>query len=197
MHALALTPADVVAVWAQAAARFGAEVAVKGTSPLMRRAAMFLEAAGIADGAEFLRSYSTTVGAVVYLPWAPGEVGPGVPCLWAQVDTCVHELEHVRRFKADPVDFLVGYLFPGERAALEADAYAAELEVVWWRGDRDLEGAVNRAVQALGAYALRLDDLDFVREYLLARADVVRAGGGSSTVAAVVLDLLERREAAR
>lgn len=193
MQTYTLTPADVVAVWAATSEAFDSRFAGKGDSELMKRAAFLLQLAGVLDAERFLERFATTIGSRIYLPWVPGAVGPGVPSLWSQVDTCVHEHVHVEQWRRDPAEFVYRYTQPDGRALLEADAIGAELEVQWWRGDEDLNGHILRAVDGLKAYALGVLDRAIAREALLMRAEMIRQGGRLSPVADCVARFLEVR----
>lgn len=114
-------------------ALYGTRVVQKSDALEMRLAGRGLEALGIMTKERFMSRYTTVWGRRVY-PWFT--IGRGdADALWRQIVVCVHEHQHVEQFDREGlVRYAARYGFSTRaRALLEAEAYACNVELHWWR----------------------------------------------------------------
>lgn len=166
-----ITSDQTVAFWKYMCRKYGTKVKEK-TAPEMQVIGAVLAAMGIMDRAKFTRDFSITLGHSIYPCFEIGD--PGKVALAAQVGICVHEHVHVRQFHK--ADFTWDYcLDSSKRAAAEAEAYRATMEVAYWLTGR-CPSPIAMA-NGLRAYACTERDVAFAQTYLDKAAAVVKKGG--------------------
>ena len=164
--------------------KFKAQTVDKSDSDFMRLIASFLDSIGVMDKDVFLHQYTTTIGAKIYTPYEIGvDGGAGGYGLWNQIKVLVHELVHVVQYHDAPAEFMLKYLLHrSDRASYEAAAYAADLEMAWWKDGKGYD--VKQRAQQLLSYGLKQEHCDYVANYLMIHDDVFRQGGSTSEIAA-------------
>lgn len=144
--------------------KFGAKVVQKETSDIMKAVATGFDLArtvgtgGLASGADFLSSITTTLGDTIYMP---DSVLNGDPLQYIEILT--HEIQHVIQFHASSTEFLWLYATESEaRVKYETDAYDAGTAIlVWLTGTLDVPATANAIVDSLvGNYHLQQADAD-------------------------------------
>jgi hypothetical protein len=176
------TPERVKAFYAAAAKQYDAEFVDRRDSDLMKLIGTFLDGIGVLDKEKFLNDFTTTIGNIVYIGYTPGDTSSG-HSLAGQVETAVHEIQHIIDFDDDPVGFMVRYLVDkSARTEYECRAYAAGLEWTWKTTGKSCD--IGRAAQSLLSYGLQQQHCDFMRQYLDVQDDVFRQGGAVSPVVA-------------
>lgn len=153
-----ITPELVKDFWKDALEKFDAKSVSKDDSSFMKSIATFLDAIKILDKEDFMDRFTTTIFRTIYRPFKIGD--PSNYSLWAQITVLVHELVHVKQFEADEVGFTVGYITTeSSRAAYEADAYSADMEMHYW-----MYGEIYNIKERAGNlkyYGLEQDEIDF------------------------------------
>jgi hypothetical protein len=171
------TAADIVrAFWSFMTREYRTSVIAKANALEMKIAAFALGQMGIVDADTFLRSFSTTIGRRVYVPFAPGQA-TAEWSLWHQVTVCVHEHQHVEQLGRDGwLKFGAKYLLStAGRAAYETEAYLCNMELSFWRTG---EVPSPRTLAAkLKSYACTSTDIEVAEKALTMAAATVRRGG--------------------
>ncbi len=184
-----MTPDQVRRFWHDALRHYGARSIAKGDSALMGTVGWFLDSMGVLDKEDFLNRFMTTIGEVIYRPFAIGDESSGWS-LASQVIGCTHELVHVRQYQRDPAGFTLGYAMRrSSRADHEAKAYAAELEVHYW-----LYGTlydIRARMQCLLDYGLKQEHCDFAADVLESVGETIKQGASVNEVAAWTIAWLE------
>lgn len=145
---------------------------------------------GVLDTQDFLTRYTTTLGDTIHVPF---EVGSRDRDLWSQCVLCVHEHVHVEQARrwTGGLGFALQYVISSaSRAAAEAEAFAAEMEMHWW-WNGTTGNVIDDALSSLRDYLLAPKDMDFVREYLLAHKEATAEGAMISPVAGFAIEALE------
>lgn len=174
-----LTPSLVRDFWSHMTGRFKASVVNKNSSLEMRAIATFLSLIKVANREAFLRSFATTVGRKIYVPFDIGTPIDGWS-LWGQVTVCVHECHHVHQYdKLGAVMFNWQYLMStARRALIEAEAYRCNMEIYWARTGQILSPATLAA--QLKSYAVTDADVAVVERILSSSAVTIQQGGIAS-----------------
>jgi hypothetical protein len=183
------TPTQVRAFWDYMTHTFGSQIVNKADAAEMKVLSSVLGTLGILDADSFLRHYATTIGTRIYLPFEPGVPAPGWD-LWAQLVVCAHENEHVVQAKElGLVTFGARYLFSSSsRAAYEAEAYRASLELNWWRSHTMPDPAALAGL--LKGYGVTQTDIDVAAATLKASADSIRRGAVINRASSVAISWL-------
>jgi hypothetical protein len=139
-------------------------------------AAQALRIMGILDAETFLRNYTTTIGRRIYVPFEPGRAANGWS-LWDQIEVCVHEHQHVVQLDRDGwAKFCAKYLLSSaSRAAYEAEAYACDMELCFWRSGEVLDP--HTLANKLQSYGCSPGDIAVAEAALRSSAATVRRGG--------------------
>jgi len=168
----------VVQFWQQMALVFIASVVQKGTSGFMRSASWFLDAIGIMDKQTFMERYTTTIFSTIYVPFQIG-IPTKNYSLWGQLSVCAHECQHVAQGNRDGVNaFNLRYLMDsGARAAYEAEALTAQMELEYWRWGEVPEDRPERRSRILEHYGCSEKDIEWVRVYLEQTRSTIMQGG--------------------
>lgn len=166
-----------------ACTKYGASVVNKTNSDFMRIIGSFLDGIEVLDKELFMKQFTTTIGTTIYTPYEIGvDGGTSGYDLWDQVKIAVHELTHVMQYRTYPVKFMVLYLAsPSDRATYEAEAYAADLQLYYWKYGKSYDTA--QRAQSLLHYGLKQDHCTYVAQYLDVHADIFAQGGASSEIA--------------
>jgi hypothetical protein len=176
-------------LWREACGHYKATYTSKENSDFMSIAGSFLSSLGILDKQKFLDGFTTTIGSVIYVPFEVG-VESGNYSLEHQVTTLCHELVHVVQYYKNKARFVTEYLTRRSfRAEMEAEAYAADLELYYW-----IHGYLyntERRAQVLSNYALGKKHIKFAADYLESRGKTIVQGGIESEVTAWIIGWLE------
>lgn len=153
-----ITPELVKEFWKDALVKFDAKSVDKDDSTFMKSIGTFLDAIKVLDKEDFMERFTTTIFKTIYRPFKIGDTANY--SLWGQITVLVHELVHVLQFEDDEVGFTVGYIAnESSRAAYEADAYSADMEMHWWMYGEIYD--IKRRASALKHYGLEQDEIDF------------------------------------
>ncbi len=178
----------VVGLWAHLAAHYGTTTIAKEHSPVMRAVGGVLQISGILDRRRFMDGFTTVLGRRIYAPFTPGGTQTS---LVGQLDTCIHEHQHVVQLIRDGrARFWGRYVSSSRaRAEYEAEAYTTGLELHWWLS-RSLPEP-KRVAQVLHSYGCAAVDIDRAAATLEANAERIRAGEGITESFAVARAWLE------
>jgi len=184
-----ITPELVQQFWKDALKEYDAKSVDKDDSDFMKSIATFLDAIKVLDKEDFMKQFTTTIFKTIYRPFKIGDTANYD--LWSQITVLVHELTHVLQFKADEVGFTVGYIVnKSSRAAFEADAYGADLEMHYWMYGK-LYNIKARAAN-LKYYGLQQEHIDFAASVLESiGTTITKSDAAVSEVAAWAMDWLE------
>ena len=169
------TSDEVLRFWAFMRSQLGSTVVNKDDAAEMRLVAEFLDKLGIQDKDHFLKSFATTIGTRIYVPFEVG-VAAGEWDLWSQVCIGVHEHQHIVQYEHDKAGFTLGYVTSkASRAQNEMEAYRTYLEMSFWRyGDIP---ATRPVAEMLTGYGCRPEDVDVVDKNLQLAVPTIREGG--------------------
>lgn len=161
----------VLGLWTHLEDRYGTRTVPKDSSPMMSVVSRALHLARILDRDAFMNRFTTVIGRRIYAPFTPGEGS-----LVDQLDTCIHEHQHVVQLNRDglPIFWSTYLVSSRSRALYEAEAYTCGIELRWW-----LEGKhpdPRRVASVLGNYGCSLDDVAAAADVLERNAARVRAG---------------------
>jgi len=167
---------------------YGAMIKYGPTSGPVKALAAALDAIGVQDKTKFLENVSITVGDVIYLPFKPGVPSNKYP--WpAQVAIVAHETEHVIQWDNDGAAFWLRYFTSkAHRAAYEAEALAAELEVYYRLAGFMLD--VNGLAKTLAWYKVSKTDIAVVAKHLAIVKNTLKRGGEISDQMRVIVKTL-------
>ena len=181
-----ITNKQVQVFWKYMAKKYNFKIVTKQDSDEMKLVGWFLDQIGVQKKKEFLNTYTTTIilggWRCVYVPFEIG-VG-GRDDLIRQIAVCVHECQHVvqaDRETAQPIKYLSS---DASRAFYEADAYRANMEIVWFFTGKLLSPAI--LANQLKGYSIGKADRRIVEKHLIIASKVVKRGGvitGPSKVA--------------
>jgi len=167
---------------------YGATIKYGPTSGTVEMLAAALDAIGVQDKEKFLKNVSITIGDVIYLPFKVGAAGKyPYP---AQVAIVAHECEHVGQGEDEGyVPFWYRYFSSkAHRAAHEASALAAELEVYYRLAGRMLD--VQGLAKGLGWYKVSKADIAVTARHLAIVRDTLLKGGEVSKQMKVIAKVL-------
>jgi hypothetical protein len=171
-------PAITVRMYAgHMASVYGASVAPKRESQVMRTAGAALRVLGIGLGERFMTHVVTTMGATIYVPFELGERG-GVYSPWEQIAVLAHECQHVHERSSGGLARDVGYLLDtAQRTYTEATACTTSMELHHWRYGV-IEGWWTRSkADSLHGYAVSDADVTHIHTHLISAAATIRRGG--------------------
>jgi len=161
--------------WGYMASEYNFRAAHKADAVEMRVVAWALDLMGIQNKKRFLRSYATTIGRVVYLPFRIGVDSSGIG-LEGQISTCVHECVHVEQYRRGGARFFWEYLTsPAARAHYEVDAYRSNMEMYFWATGGILDP--RDLAENLADYGCSKADIRVAQKNLEISARVVAKGG--------------------
>ena len=172
---------------------YGAAIKYGPTSGTVKMLAAALDAIGVADKDAFLAGCSITVGDTFYLPFRVGAAGKyPYP---AQVAIVAHECEHMRQGNDKLENWFDWIMFwrryftsKAHRAAYEASALAAELEVYWRLVGRMLD--VKGLAEGLEWYKVGKSDIAVTAKHLAIVRDTLLRGGEVSDQMKVIAKVL-------
>lgn len=166
---------------------YGATIKYGPTSGTVKVLAAALDAIGVRDQADFLATCSITVGDVIYLPFKVGATGKyPYP---AQVAIVAHECGHVVQWDDDGAAFWFRYFSSkAHRAAYEASALAAELEVYWRLTGRMLD--IQGLAKGLAWYKVGAKDIAVTAKHLAIVRNTLLRGGEVSDQMKVIAGVL-------
>jgi hypothetical protein len=181
-----ITGEQVKAFWKYMSNKYNFQVIDKGDSEMMKLVAWALDMMEIQDADYFMKNYTTTVTfgewRAVYVPF---EIGKGTQAqLIAQVETCVHECQHVVQADRDPMHSIKYLTNDTHRAYYEADAYRTNMEMHWFFTMTLL--SPKTLANKLKGYSVGAVDRRICEKHLIIAAKVVERGGvisGTSKVA--------------
>lgn len=158
---------------------YGASIAPKASSSLMRAAAGALHVLGIGLGGErFMTRVVTTMGSRIFVPFELGETGgPWSP--WQQIEVLAHECQHVHQHDRDGlVGPGIAYLVDtSHRTATEAEANVTSAELHHWRYGVIEGWWMDHKAEGLHGYGASARDVEHIRTHLQAVAPTIRRGG--------------------
>jgi hypothetical protein len=170
------------------AERYGAQLRYGPKEPLMGVLGAALDALGVADQGEFVRSVAVTVGDTIYLPFRVGGAGMAYA---AQVALVAHECDHVRQGGDEHLEYWIRYFTSrAHRAEYEARALAVELEVRWRLTGKMPDPAELAA--RLGWYRVGKRDIAVTAKHLASVATTLAAGGELADQLEVIAGALGR-----
>jgi len=185
-----ITSAIVKDFWSYMMTKYDSTVVTKSDSEAMELVAGFLDLIKVTDKEDFMTNFTTTIGTTIYTPF---EVGvDGYYSLWDQVETCVHEHQHVIQYHREgPIKFAMEYAFSkSQRAWYEAEGYRADLELHYWRTGELL---TPRAMAThLDGYGLGEGDIKFVEEFIDSSLMTIKEGGIISESAQVAIEWFDK-----
>ena len=185
-----LIPQHVVELYADMKRRHGTTFINKRDSAEMQIVARFLDAIGVADQSAFLKSYATTIGHKIYLPF---RIGDEHPILIQQAMVCAHEHQHVVVMEREgaPLYNATYVCSTPMRAIYEAECYRADMEVFWWYSRAVLGKAFllspHQLAAGLVAYGCSAQDVASAEASLGKAAGVIEKGGVSCKAAQQVI----------
>jgi len=186
-----VTPELVKEFWKDALKKFDAKSVDKDDSTFMKSIASFLDAIKILDKEDFMDRFTTTIFKTIYRPFKIGDTSNY--SLWGQITVLVHELTHVLQFEANEIEFTVGYITnESSRAAYEADAYSADMEMHYWMYG-EIYNIKDRAAN-LKYYGLEQDEIDFAASVMESNSlTILNSDAAVNDVAAWTMDWLEAK----
>jgi len=154
--------------------------------------AFALDTLGIVDKEKFMNHFTTTIGMNIYVPFEIGTMEEGAPSLLSQMATCVHEHMHVKQHLVEPALFELKYLFDSvHRAAYEAKAYAANMEMHWWYNGKLLD--TEKLANKLKGYAVDEADIQVTKKTLDMLSVTISRGGVVTKPMRVAMKWLKKR----
>lgn len=186
--------AIVVALWSHLCAHYGTRVVKKSDSALMKLAGEALDALDIQDSETFMGRFTTTIGDTIYTNFTLGDPGN----LWAQVELAVHEHQHVVQGRRDGLEYPIAYVASrASRAAYEAEAWGAQLEVSLWHfgPNLNLSGAAKHMSAKLASYGCGPEEIEQAQQTLELRIGMLRHGVAEAEAAKVAIEWLNKNAA--
>jgi hypothetical protein len=182
MKTVRLKPKDVRAFWRYMAKREGFRVVQKADAEEMQAIAWAVKALGGAD--DWMERYAVTVGNTIYVPFVTGEGSCSE--LLMQVETCVHEAQHVRQYKRNAFKYTMNYFFSDAgRTHYEADAYRTNMEIHYY-----FTGIVRQPsylANKLNGYYVGKSDIYVCKKHLTSAAALIKYGVIKSGVSKVAM----------
>lgn len=148
--------------------------------------ASVLDAIGVKDKEEFLKSVSITLYRHIYLNFAPGDlfIDPLI-----QLEVIAHELQHVLQWSENPMVFMNNYLTKHEkRAEYEVAAIACAMEFRW-RTTKQLYDP-KLAASHLRWYRCNSKDIKVAEKHLAILANILKQGGNYSVPVEAIMQLI-------
>ncbi len=140
----------------------------------MRSVGTLLQTVRIMEHERFMKGFTTVIGHTIYAPWDPGDAGTAT--LVRQLDTGIHEHQHIVQLKRDGyARFWTTYVASSRaRAIYEAEAYTCGLELNWWLYERTADPGEIAAI--LLDYGCSRADVQAATEVLAANLARIQAG---------------------
>ena len=175
--------------WDYMTHRFGASVVDKKDAAEMQLVSALLGALGIVDRAAFMKSFTTTVGRRIYVPFEVGVANPQWS-LWGQIMVCAHECQHVIQYnELGALRFAWQYIGKSAgRTAFEAEAYRCQLELNFWRTGELL--SPHELAAKLVNYGVTNADIRAAETALRMSAESVRRGAVINPTSRAAIDWL-------
>lgn len=190
MSELIITPEQTKEFHRAACERWHAHIADKNDSSVISAVASLLDTMKILDKEEFMENYTITLLDTIYPPYDVGV--PDNYSLWDQVETLVHELVHVQQYRDDKLGFPFRYVADkSARAEYEAKAYAADMEMFYWRTGKLYD--IRARAQVLENYALEQEHINFAASLMESIGATIEAGAAVNDIAAWSMDWLEQQ----
>lgn len=188
-----VTGKQVKAFWKYMAKKYDFDIVTKGDAKEMKIVGWALERMDVQSKKDFLKKYTTTIclGAwrCVYVPF---EIGKGTQAqLIGQIETCVHECQHVRQADRNPAQPLKYLASDTSRAFYEADAYRTNMEMHWYLTGRLL--SAKKLANLLKGYSIGKSDRYIAEKHLIIASKVVKRGGVISGVSKVSIRWWKKR----
>jgi hypothetical protein len=185
------TSGDVRDFWNFMCNHYGTKVVEKHDSAGMKIIAEALGLMGILNKDAFLKSYTTTIGNMIYVPNPIGFETTNWS-LWGQILICVHEHQHiVQDKKAGGLVYEWDYLAnSASRTQYEVEAYRTSMEINW-RYMRQMQSPKDLAAK-LKNYNCNAEDIKVAEKALALAIPAIKAGAlttDSSRVAVGWLDV--------
>lgn len=189
-----ITSKDVKDFWKYMARKYKFEIVHKSDSASMKIIGWALSQMGIQSKDAFLKRYTTTVclgsWRAVYIPF---EIGRGTQAqLISQVETCVHEAQHVVQAGRDSFQPMKYLRSDTSRAFYEADAYRTNMEMHWYFTGKLL--SAKRLAGLLRGYRVGKADRRIAEKHLIIASKVVKRGGVISGVSKNAIRWWNRRK---
>lgn len=191
------TKEDVVALWHHFMDKYDTKLIDKDDDALMKFISMFLGMSKNMTKDDFIKSYVTTLGDRIYIPFELGVINPdGRWNLWSQLVTGIHEHQHVMQYNAEDtkgkVDFSTQYLLKKRRRArFEIEAYTTSLEMHFWRygQTRSIDGLIT----ALKGYMLDPEDFENARDVFTRNNKMIAQGAIITEASSVAIEWFRSR----
>lgn len=184
-----ITPDIVVDAWDHMRRYYNTRIVSKEDQELMQMIGQSLDIMGIMDKDRFLKTYTTTIGDVIYVPFEIG-VATSRHSLHSQLYICGHEHQHYVQWRDGRLQFMLEYLSdPTQRAKYEANAMHTSMELRWWHEKR-IPNIPNYAMK-LRHYNCPQEDIAVAQKTLEISSLVVRQGGITTEAGKALIHYLE------
>lgn len=172
-----VTSDDVKEFWKYMSKKYKFDIVTKSDAVEMKIVGWALDQMGILDKNDFLKKYATTIclgsWRCVYVPFEIGK--GGITQLIAQVETCVHESQHMVQADRDPL-YAIKYLSSDtNRTYYEVDAYRTNMELHYFFTGKLI--SPKAIADTLAAYSIGLADRRIAEKHLTVAAKIVQRGG--------------------
>lgn len=181
---------DVIDFWKYMESQYRFIVVEKADSKAMEKISWVLDAMGILDHKEFMANFTTTLGRVVYVPF---DIGVGNQRqLLSQVETCVHEAEHVVQYMRNRAKFVWKYVTSdASRSHYESEAYLTNMEMHFYLTGK-LLGAKSLS-GLLESYGVGEDDIRVTYKQLTIASKLVKRGAVISNTSKTAIKYLKAK----
>lgn len=183
-----ITPEIVVSAWDHMRRYYNTKIVSKEDQELMQMIGYSLDIMGIMDKEKFLKTYTTTIGDVIYVPFEIG-VGTDKHPLHTQLYICGHEHQHYVQYRNGRMQFMLEYLSDStQRARYEVTAMHTSMEIRWWHEQRIPN--IQSYATKLFNYNCSQTDIDVAQAALKLSSMVVQRGGVTTEAGKALIHFL-------